>query len=295
MTVINSILASLFIPIFLAVLVYMLCVGLMSKAVLTRTPQYEKKSKFNKICIALSVCLSFLFVLKFGFTFELLKATLILAVFLFASVCDIKERKVEDYVPIMLLIIGFINVSPTVLFSRAMAFTISFALMFVIAIISNNKIGGADVKFMEFEMKAITLAERMYTYAQSQQISMQTGFIGYLRADLGPTGKEFFSTWNDFRKDLKTDEFKTEFDEVINTLRDDILKECAALSKYCNTHPENSYGKDALGNIREYGVTVRTDNYAYLIHNVTIFLFVKLQISNILILRDSCQRTQDNI
>lgn len=148
MTVINSILASLFIPIFLAVLVYMLCVGLMSKAVLTRTPQYEKKSKFNKICIALSVCLSFLFVLKFGFTFELLKATLILAVFLFASVCDIKERKVEDYVPIMLLIIGFINVSPTVLFSRAMAFTISFALMFVIAIISNNKIGGADVKFI---------------------------------------------------------------------------------------------------------------------------------------------------
>lgn len=45
---------------------------------------------------------------------------------------------------------------------------------------------------MEFEMKAITPAERMYTYAQSQQISMQTGFIGYLRADFGSTGKEFF-------------------------------------------------------------------------------------------------------
>ncbi len=148
MTVINSILAAIFIPAFLALLVYMLCVGLMSKAVLTRTPQYEKKSKFNKICIALSVCTSFLFVLKFGFTFELLKATLLLNIFLFASVCDIKERKVEDYVPIMLLIIGFINVSPTVLFSRAMAFAISFALMFIIAIISNNKIGGADVKFI---------------------------------------------------------------------------------------------------------------------------------------------------
>lgn len=148
MTVINSILAAIFIPAFLALSVYMLCVGLMSKAVLTRTPQYEKKSKFNKIWITLSVCLSFLFVLKFGFTFELLKATLLLGIFLFASVCDIKERKVEDYVPIMLLLIGFINISPTVLFSRAMAFAISFALMFVIAIISNNKIGGADVKFI---------------------------------------------------------------------------------------------------------------------------------------------------
>lgn len=148
MTVINSILAAIFIPAFLALSLYMLCVGLMSKAIVIRTPQYEKKSKFNKICIALSLCLSFLFVLKFGFTFELLKSTLLFGVFLFASVCDIKERKVEDYVPIMLILIGFINISPTVLFSRAMAFAISFALMFVIAVISNNKIGGADVKFV---------------------------------------------------------------------------------------------------------------------------------------------------
>lgn len=148
MTVINSILASLFIPIFLAVFVYMLCVGLMSKAILTRTPQYEKKSKFNKICLAVSMGISFLFVLKFGFTFELLKATLLLGIFLFASVCDIKERKVEDYVPLMLLLIGFINISPTVLFSRAIAFAVSFSLMFAVAVISNNKIGGADVKFI---------------------------------------------------------------------------------------------------------------------------------------------------
>lgn len=148
MTVINSILAAIFIPAFLALSVYMFCIGLMSKAILTRTPQYERKSKFNKICIALSLCLSFLFVLKFGFTFELLKATLLLGIFLIASVCDIKERKVEDYVPIMLILIGFINISPTVLFDRAMAFAVSFALMFVIAIISNNKIGGADVKFI---------------------------------------------------------------------------------------------------------------------------------------------------
>lgn len=115
---------------------------------MTRTPQYEKKSKFNKICLAVSMGISFMFVLKFGFTFELLKATLILGVFLFSSVCDIKERKVEDFIHIMLLLIGLINVSPTVLFSRAMVFAISFALMFVIAIISNNKIGGADVKFI---------------------------------------------------------------------------------------------------------------------------------------------------
>ena len=44
---------------------------------------------------------------------------------------------------------------------------------------------------------------------------MQTGFIGYLRADMDSNGEGFFSTWNDFRKDLKTQAFKDEFDEVI--------------------------------------------------------------------------------
>ncbi len=56
--------------------------------------------------------------------------------------------------------------------------------------------------------------ERNYTYSQSQQISMQTGCIGHLRADMDSSGEGFFSSWDDFRKDLKTQEFKDEFDEV---------------------------------------------------------------------------------
>ena len=70
------------------------------------------------------------------------------------------------------------------------------------------------------DYRVLTEAERKYTFSQSQQLSMQTGLIGYLRADFGSTGNEFWTTWNDFRKDLKTDEFKAEFDDVINGLRD---------------------------------------------------------------------------
>ena len=66
------------------------------------------------------------------------------------------------------------------------------------------------------DYRVLTEAERKYTFSQSQQLSMQTGLIGYLRADFGSNGNEFWTTWNDFRKDLKTDEFKAEFDEVIN-------------------------------------------------------------------------------
>lgn len=118
---------------------------------------------------------------------------------------------------------------------------------------------------MELNIKSMTAPERMYTYAQSQQISMQTGLIGYLRADMDGDGKGFFTAWNDFRTDLKTQEFKDEFDDVINTLREDFLKDRTALSEYCNSHPESSFGRDNPGNIREYGARVNTQDYAYLL------------------------------
>lgn len=76
------------------------------------------------------------------------------------------------------------------------------------------------------DYRVLTEAERKYTFSQSQQLSMQTGLIGYLRADFGSNGNEFWTTWNDFRKDLKTDEFKAEFDEVINGLRTDDFSSC---------------------------------------------------------------------
>jgi hypothetical protein len=103
--------------------------------------------------------------------------------------------------------------------------------------------------------------ERNYTYSQSQQISMQTGCIGHLRADMDSNGEGFFSSWDDFRKDLKTKEFKDEFDEVINELRKDggILHNRGSLSKFCLSTPGSSFGND-----REYGVRVDMEKYAYL-------------------------------
>lgn len=116
------------------------------------------------------------------------------------------------------------------------------------------------------DVKILKPEERNYTYAQSQQISMQTGCIGHLRADMDTDGEGFFSSWDDYRKDLKTQEFKDEFDTVINELREkgSLLSSRAALSKYCYSHSEASYGRDILGNEREYGVRVNTDKYAYL-------------------------------
>ncbi len=67
---------------------------------------------------------------------------------------------------------------------------------------------------IEYEKRAMIEAEDKYTFRQSTQISMQTGLIGHLRADMDTDGNGFFSSWFDFREELKTDEFKAELDEV---------------------------------------------------------------------------------
>lgn len=104
--------------------------------------------------------------------------------------------------------------------------------------------------------------EDKYTFRQSSQISGQCGLIGYLRADMDKDGNGFFSSWNDYRADLKTDEFKAEFDEVINSLREegDILHSRSALAKYCRETPQS---RMAI-NQDYYGVRVDTEKYAYL-------------------------------
>ena len=111
------------------------------------------------------------------------------------------------------------------------------------------------------DYRVLTEAERKYTFSQSQQLSMQTGLIGYLRADFGSNGNEFWTTWNDFRKDLKTDEFKAEFDDVINGLREgDVLSSRKAMSSYCYSTPDSSFNDDR----NHYGIRLDTEKYSYL-------------------------------
>ena len=116
---------------------------------------------------------------------------------------------------------------------------------------------------MELNKRAMIAEEDKYTFRQSAQISGQTGLIGYLRADMNTDGNGFFSSWNDWRKDLKTDGFKAEFDEVINSLREegDILHNRKALANYCYSHPQSKMQTEQ----DYYGVRVDTEKYAYLL------------------------------
>ena len=108
--------------------------------------------------------------------------------------------------------------------------------------------------------------EVLYSYKNSQQISSQTGLIGYLRADMGTNGIEFWSTWNDFRKDLKIDAFKSEFDDVINFFREkgQFLSDRQTLSCFCDDTQKALKFGERYGTGRDYGVRVNTQDYTYL-------------------------------
>ena len=118
---------------------------------------------------------------------------------------------------------------------------------------------------MTITMRPLDAAEQKYTYNQSTQIEAQTGLIGHLRAAMDNNGDGFYSAWEDHQKELNGPDFKSCFDEVINTLRrsedyDRILKNRTQLDVYCCNHPGTSYGND-----REYGVRVDSSAYAMLL------------------------------
>ena len=115
------------------------------------------------------------------------------------------------------------------------------------------------------EIRPTTPSERKYTYAQSMQLQGQTGSIGRLRGDFDSSGHGFFTTWDDHRKQWKTDEFKSELDGVINALRSDeygLLKNRPSMKEYARQHPDSTF----QGNYcTEYGFRVDTDKHACLI------------------------------
>ena len=118
---------------------------------------------------------------------------------------------------------------------------------------------------MDMTFRTATPAERHYTYTQSQQIMGQTGCIGHLRGDMGSSGTEFYTSWDDHNRDLKSDAFKAEINDVVDAMRFDpqyggVFKDRSSLAMYCYHHPESSFGSS-----REYGFRADTAQYAYLI------------------------------
>ena len=74
---------------------------------------------------------------------------------------------------------------------------------------------------MDIKVRAMTPEERKYSYTQDADTMHHSGCIGHLRVDMDTNGTGFYSSWDDHNANLKTQEFKDQFDEVIHALRFD--------------------------------------------------------------------------
>ena len=125
---------------------------LLAWATVRRTPEYAKGRKLNVIAISVMAVLSLGMYLIFGLSVNLLKGILLADAFLYASVSDFRIRKVTDWVSIVVAVLGLISVSGGKLLWNAVVGAAAFGFFFLAAVISKNKIGGADVKFIAAAM-----------------------------------------------------------------------------------------------------------------------------------------------
>lgn len=121
---------------------------LLAWVTIRKTPEYAKGRKVNIIGLCLMAVLSFMLYHVFGVSANLLKGILLSDTFLFASISDYRIRKVPDWVSMIVALLGIISVSGSNLLWNAVTGIAAFGFFFLAAIISKNKIGGADVKFI---------------------------------------------------------------------------------------------------------------------------------------------------
>lgn len=116
------------------------------------------------------------------------------------------------------------------------------------------------------EIRVITQEEQKYAYKQNTQLEGQTGSIGHLQGNFGESGKDFYNhKWNSHCNMYQTEDFQTELETVINTLRSEkygLLASRRGMAEYAGKFPDSVFvGEEG----RECGFRVDTEKHAYLI------------------------------
>lgn len=95
---------------------------------------------------------------------------------------------------------------------------------------------------MDLTLRPANEQEQLYSFLQSGQISAQTGFLGWLRGDMGQDGSAFAAKWTGYGEGPQQDDCRAELYTVLETLCRDqayggFLQNRSALLDYCATHP----------------------------------------------------------
>ena len=120
---------------------------------------------------------------------------------------------------------------------------------------------------MDMTIRAMKPDERNYSYTQEKSVQKNTGCIGHLRGDMGRSGEEFYTSWDDHEASLKTETFKSEFNSIVNALRKDeryglLLSSRKTLAACCHAMPDCAFDGSSA---QEYGFRADTKAYSYMI------------------------------
>ena len=124
----------------------------------------------------------------------------------------------------------------------------------VITLKERNDVRHCDVPLLH----PTTSAEDLYAFPQSPNITYSSGFIGCLKGEF--EDNNLFTLWSDAARHLKTDEFVSEMNSVLDTLKEKTLLNRKNMRSYCRSHSSAMMS----GKEEQYGFRVDTDQYSYL-------------------------------
>ena len=89
----------------------------------------------------------------------------------------------------------------------------------------------------QFHIRPARPEEAGLFYAQHPEEDKRLGAVGHVRMDFGRSGNEFWHTWwPRGPEELNSPVFKAELQEVVDTLRESVLKSRFAMERFCYDH-----------------------------------------------------------
>ena len=112
----------------------------------------------------------------------------------------------------------------------------------------------------QFHIRPARPEEAGLFYTPHPEEDKRLGTVGHVRMDFGRSGNEFWHTWwPRGPEELNSPIFKAELQEVVDTLRESVLKNRFAMERFCYEHG----GKISGGYVQNYGYIVETEHYRY--------------------------------
>ena len=114
--------------------------------------------------------------------------------------------------------------------------------------------------YFKYEIKPASPDEAGLFFAMPSEKDTELGCIGHVRMDFGKSGNEFWHTWwPRGPEELNSPEFKAELQEVVDELRQTVLKNYSSMERFCSSHGGQIKG----GWVQNYGYIAETENYRY--------------------------------